>query len=77
MLYETQVKFKVYLTVLLVNAQIGTKCARSEDCVSGILTGEGTKCGPKKIEEIRLKHVRQRRKYNLLCRHSLSLMRLE
>jgi len=33
----------------------GSDCIRSEDCVRGILTGEGTKCGPKSTEEVQLK----------------------
>lgn len=33
----------------------GKDCMHSDDCVGGTRTGEGTKCGPKTFEEVKLK----------------------
>jgi len=41
--------------ICLGGPKAGNDCAHSDDCVGGLRTGEGSKCGPKTWEEVQLK----------------------
>lgn len=45
-----------FTKVCLGGTKVGEDCTTSDDCVDGLATGEGSKCGLKTWEEVKLQH---------------------